>query len=1137
MEITGTARADTLVGTDEADVIKGLGGNDVITGGAGRDELDGGTGNDRLTDDFRDGASLNGDDGDDFLTITAPPASAGSPALTASLTLTGGSGRDTIRINPLSAPSSGRHDIRFLVSGGNDDDLIDVSAVGVGTIDAGDGNDRVRLSGAGEGSTTVSLGAGFDKLTLRRGAGAVTITDFQWGEAGDRIDLGEYSGAASFSVVQKDADAIIRIDGMVVATLLGVRAAELSEYNLGFVSGIFDPIDGNFDGTPGGNVLIAGDGDDTLQGGAGNDVLYGAAGMDNLQGGEGDDRLVGGSGSDTLDGGPGIDILEGGDGNDTYLVVDSRDTVVERTGGGTDTVISFINGYALRAGVDNLVLAAGVVNGTGNFLANRITGNDVANSLDGGSGNDSLFGGEGDDTLLGGSGDDALRGNIGADMLEGGFGNDDLDGGTGADQMTGGAGDDSYIVDESGDTVIEAVEASGGMRDRLFVSLDYTLADTVGVETLSLINNSTALNLTGNRFANTLNGNQFNNRLAGGGGDDRLIGGVGNDTLVGGEGNDRLDGGVGNDRMEGGAGDDTYLVDTRNDVVSELSGDSNDTIYTSVSLTLPSNVETLYLTGSFTGNLNGTGNEGDNTIFGDAGSNRLNGNAGDDVIVPGGGNNVVDGGVGTDLLFLRGGRATYSKLETADAVYLIGEEGAHRVSNIEQVRFADGAASWGDALATARTFDGLRYIASHRDLIQAFGTDAAAGTRHFVEAGFGEGRSANTFKPLSYIASYSDLRAAFGANETAASQHYIRFGAAENRTVSFDAARYTASYADLIGAYGLDYEAAASHYTRFGAAENRTATFDALRYAASYIDLTAAFGADVAASTAHYVTNGYAEGRSATFDATLYAASNMNLERVRNVSLDTRATTIDYLTIGYNQGLATTSFDAARYAASYRDLALAFGEDSAAATRHYVVDGYDERRTVTFDALRYTATHVDLARAFGTDAAASTRHYLQFGAEEGRATSGFDAVAYLLANRDVAGQSVTEALEHWITTGINDFPEGDALFGREQAGHSLSATGREVADVIGSVGDRDWFQFSVGSGETAELRFGSDTIGGTLELYDDRGRLLASDTGAVGEEAFIDFTTFDGGRFYLAAYGSSGAATGSYWVSYDEPLI
>jgi arylsulfatase A-like enzyme len=78
--------------------------------------------------------------------------------------------------------------------------------------------------------------------------------------------------------------------------------------------------------------------------------------------------------------------------------------------------------------------------------------------------------------------------------------------------------------------------------------------------------------------------------------------------------------------------------------------------------------------------------------------------------------------------------------------------------------------------------DWLQYIASHGDLIRAFGTDEAAGERHYLAFGRAEGRLLDGFDESRYLAKHPDLRAAFGADARAATVHYILHGFAEGRT-------------------------------------------------------------------------------------------------------------------------------------------------------------------------------------------------------------------------------------------------------------------------------------------------------------------------------------------------------------------
>ena len=87
----------------------------------------------------------------------------------------------------------------------------------------------------------------------------------------------------------------------------------------------------------------------------------------------------------------------------------------------------------------------------------------------------------------------------------------------------------------------------------------------------------------------------------------------------------------------------------------------------------------------------------------------------------------------------------------------------------------------GQARAAA---DWLQYIASYGDLIQAFGADAAAGERHYLQFGHAEGRLLDGFDEARYLASYSDLQAAFGTDTNAATLHFIQYGYREGRTAA-----------------------------------------------------------------------------------------------------------------------------------------------------------------------------------------------------------------------------------------------------------------------------------------------------------------------------------------------------------------
>ena len=395
--------------------------------------------------------------------------------------------------------------------------------------------------------------------------------------------------------------------------------------------------------------------------------------------------LTGNSAANTLDGGLGADTLQGGQGNDLYIVESAGDVVTELAGEGTDSVNASID-YTLTANVENLTLSGTALRATGNGLANTLTGNAQDNVLDGGAGADTMAGGLGNDsyrvdhsadqiTELAGQGTDSvlatanytlsanvenltlagsavqgtgnesantltandlgntLSGLAGNDTLTGSAGNDLLDGGTGADQMAGGLGDDSYVVDNAGDVVAEFFNQG---YDQVTSAINYVLPEHA--EKLSLT--GSALTASGNSLNNVLIGNALANIL---------------------------DGATGADQMAGGLGDDRYVADNAGDVVTELQGEGNDTVYASVNYSTAAHVEHLILTGQA---LTASGNALSNVLVGNDKANSLSGGEGADLLAGWLGDDSLDGGSGNDTyLWNQGdGRDTLTDVSGTDSV-------------------------------------------------------------------------------------------------------------------------------------------------------------------------------------------------------------------------------------------------------------------------------------------------------------------------------------------------------------------------------------------------------------------------------------------------------------------------------------
>lgn len=419
-------------------------------------------------------------------------------------------------------------------------------------------------------------------------------------------------------------------------------------------------------------------------------TLTGSAAQ-NLTGDGSVNILTGNAGANILDGRGGADTLIGGGGNDTYILYGNSEILTELSNGGTDTVKTD-TAYTLSANVENLVLTGlAMVDGTGNALANTITGNANNNILDGAGGIDTLIGGDGDDTYVvsillsrnvykledtvkevANQGIDTLvlsngyayvpssaftlilanylenidasntglmkinlTGNAAANIITGNAADNIINGGGGADTMLGGQGNDLYLFDNAGDVALETInEGTDTVRilykNTAASAVEFFMTDTVYdyIENMTIA--STGLfNITGNDLDNVLIGNASANIL---------LGSLGNDTL---------DGGAGADTLNGGDGNDIYYVDTLADIIidSDTTYDFNTFMYDTVRINIASGTYVLQAeieSGELLGtkNINVTGNDSLNLLFGNSGNNIINGGLGGDYMSGGKGNDT-----------------------------------------------------------------------------------------------------------------------------------------------------------------------------------------------------------------------------------------------------------------------------------------------------------------------------------------------------------------------------------------------------------------------------------------------------------------------------------------------------------------
>lgn len=649
---TGNGLNNHLMGNSGDNRLVGHGGDDRLDGMEGADLMIGGAGNDvYLIDDAGDRIQERRNGGTDRVETERSYTLTGNVE---NLTLLGTgnvNGTGNARSNVIIG-NSGNNTLDSGVSGsdqlygglGNDTYILQTSSARA--YDVADGGiDTARVT------FSYTLSTYLERLVL---TGNLDINGYGnalnnrlTGNSGNNI-LNGYAGADRMDgkagddtyYVDDVRDTIIERTGggddQVFSTIsfaLSDNVEDLTLTGAGMIDGTGNSADNVITGTNEANIL---------SGLGGNDAIYGLGG---------DDQLRGGSGSDYLDGGTGIDVMRGGNGNDIYVIDNAADQAIEAAGQGTDEVRSSVS-YQLSAAIENLTLTgSGTIDATGNGQANILRGNDYNNVLDGRGGRDTMIGQSGNDiyivdhaldvveeysnqgldevrasvswTLgrfvenltLTGNGDldgtgtiygNVLIGNSGSNMLEGLAGNDRLDGGGDADIMKGGTGNDTYVVDHAGDMV---QEGRNGGTDTVETSVDYTL--TRNVENLTLTGTRN-IDGTGNALSNTIYGNDGNNTLD--------------------------SGGAGSDRMYGGLGNDTYILQSASARAYDVASGGIDTVRAAFSYTLGSYIERLVLTGQ--SDIDGVGNELNNTITGNNGNNILNGSTGADRMLGKGGDDV-----------------------------------------------------------------------------------------------------------------------------------------------------------------------------------------------------------------------------------------------------------------------------------------------------------------------------------------------------------------------------------------------------------------------------------------------------------------------------------------------------------------
>jgi predicted extracellular nuclease/2',3'-cyclic-nucleotide 2'-phosphodiesterase (5'-nucleotidase family) len=869
-EIFGLAGADVIDGGEGDDIIRGGDGNDVIAGGAGDNELFGDAGDDVFVSGENDEA-IDGGEGIDTVDYSADTAGVtadlslgeafgdetGSDALAGIENLAGGSGDDTLIGDDGANVLVGNAGDDVLMGGGGDDRLVgdagadtlvggtgddtivagadDTVVAGAGddlilvateagtpaTIDGGDDDDTVRLTGAGTGALGAAVGV--EMLDVASGAWAVA------GSAGyQAIEIDD--GATVTSKISLDgSDRLSVAEGGALAVGNGDRAVEISGAVDGLVIDNAGTISALGDGTyPEGiyakfgsashtltivnrerGVISAGDKAIQLEsssGSAGTVVIDNAGLIESEDGHTVDLRklystsvtVYNREGGRIIGADNGFDALRPAfKGASTTQVTVHNDGLIR----GSDDAIDFQEGGGtLHNGATGVIESTtnNAVSGDKSIVAHNAAGG-VIRGLNG-SGinldtmasdpatevyNDGLISGNYD-----GSGDGDGDGvdvdglviveNRGRIEANGADNQDDFADGiaAGGGLITNFAGGEIY--GETNGILIDNSDGGAAFAATTITNAGFITATRgVGVKLVGahadvLVNSGTIASASGVAVdmgdgddtvtnTGTITGaillRAGKDTFTGGATAETVDGGDGDDTIDGGDGNDVIVGGAGNDVLAGGAGDDVIRVGAGNDTVAGGAGfDTLDLSDATGAITLD----------TAAGKVSGAGVGSDTFTsieafrFG-AGNDVVTGGNGDEIFDGGAGNDTLKGGAGDDQLAGGEGNDTLDGGSGDDVVAGgAGDDTLKGGSGDDTVDGGDGVdnidAGSGDDIVTAGAGNDLVNGGSGNDIITGgAGKDVLTGGSGHDVFVFAAGFGRDTIKDFALTGSSSDV--------------------------------------------------------------------------------------------------------------------------------------------------------------------------------------------------------------------------------------------------------------------------------------------------------------------------------------------------------------------------------------------
>jgi hypothetical protein len=358
----------------------------------------------------------------------------------------------------------------------------------------------------------------------------------------------------------------------------GVALVSADGRTVSLLHGDYGLVDSGANG--GNNLIVLGDGSESIGGAIGDTILGGSGPNQFLDGHLGHQSITGGTAGNETIWGAATDTVRGGNGGNETIAGVSGETIFGSTGanvfinatGGNQSVLGG------SAGNDSVWTGAGdTIHGGSN---NATVGGVAGVTMIGGTGGNQFFdASQGHQSVLGGSGGNETIWGALTDTITGGSGGNETIGGVSGETILGGSGANVFIAAMNGNMSI--VGGAAG-NESVWAGAGDTIRGGSDNETIGGVPNDTVIGGSGgNEF---IDGSLGHQSILGGSGGNETIWGAATDTITGGSAGNETIGSVAGESVTGGAANTVIDASAGNQWIalgggnSTVSGGAHDTV-------------------------------------------------------------------------------------------------------------------------------------------------------------------------------------------------------------------------------------------------------------------------------------------------------------------------------------------------------------------------------------------------------------------------------------------------------------------------------------------------------------------------------------------------------------------------------